>query len=488
MGLSNACRARIAAGALFLLILLLLPTSAAQLPIPLEEQGIRLAVICTDGFLEPDYLQQDSVTCIIQDFSRDAAGAPGSRPAGALHPVSVFTRPSAGFEDVGGWQILVSEPNFAMRGGESRTIEVRAVATPGIDRDEYDFELVVAYSSQTGYNNTTILPMVAQVNPYGFALTSWTSSSSQQAGQDEVVTYTLALTNDGVYPDSYQIGVTTDDEFRVAAPPDIYIPAKETRNITINVLTPRGKLYEIGKNAPVLVKITSMGVGDVPGSGIYSASATLQVRGAYVPIYWIPLTLIGLVSTGVVIRAGAERGARRSNERGTPRPVAVTPRQAVLLDELKRSDREKYKEKQQALDVVYKERVADFRGHRKERLAADREEARQASVEFVAQKKARKAQAVDDKRARIAAKRAAKIEARDLKKREKVVAKARKKLVKAQKKQAKIDARAAKKQAKIDAKQAAVDAKTAAAAARAQAKADKAAAKAAKKAEKEQPK
>lgn len=493
--LSSARRARIAAGALILLALFL-PTSSAQTPaIPGQEAALHLAIICEDSFLEPDYTQMDVASCIIQDFARDSIGAPGSATTGpSIHTVALTTRPAPGFENVTGWQILVSDPNFAMRGGESRRIDVRAVATPSINRDEYHFELVAEYRAQTGYNETVSVPFVAQVNPYGFATTNWVTSPVKQAGQDEVVIYELAIENAGVYPDMYQLTITMDSAFRVSTLPNLYVDAGETRSVNISILTPKGKVYEIGRSAPIVVKITSLGVGDVPGTGVYSAAATLKVQGAHVPVYWFPLTLVGLVSATIVAKAGSQKQSQRARERGTPRAVAVTPRQAVLLAELKRSDRDSYRAKKTALDVVYKERVADYRGHKKERIDADRKEAREAKIEFAAQKKARKAQEIEDKRARVVARRAEKVEAADLKKREKVLAKARKKLAKAQRKQGKLDAKAAKKQAKLDAKsakvaakQALADAKIAKANERAQAKADKAAAKTAKPSEKRPP-
>lgn len=489
MDLSAPCRARIAAGAL-LLSILALPTVSAQIP-PLnpEDEALEIAILCEDGFVEPNFLSRDSVDCDIRDFSRDSAALPGATPMGAtIHTVALSTRPAAGFENETGWYITLSQNQVAMRGGESRTIQVHVDPTAQITTDEFHFELVAEFRAQTGYNKTVAFPMVAQVNPYGQMVLSWASPQAKKAGQDEVVLYELAITNNGVYPDSYVIEVTTDPSLRVSAPPDAYVPAGETKVVIISVLTPRGKLYELGFQTPLIVKVTSIGIGEVPGTGVYSAAATLQVRGVYVPVYWIPLLLIGAISTAFLVRGSAEKSSLRRMERGAPRAVELTPRQAVLLAELKRTERSTYKEKRASLDLVYKERVADYRAHRRERLATDRAEARQAKLEFAQQKKARRARRAEEKRAKIEQKHAARIEAREIKKREKLLAKARKKLEKAQKKQAKIDAKLAKKQAKADAKLAAKEAKIAAANAKAEAKAAKAAAKAAKKAEKDRTK
>lgn len=486
MGLSSACRARIVAGPLLLTILALPAASAQALPVSPEDEALEIAILCESAFFEPNYLERDSITCLIRDFSRDSVALPGAPPLGpSIHNVALSVRPAPGHENETGWQVILDQYVLGLRGGQEWPIQVHVTPTPAITTDEYHFELVAEFRAQTGYNRTVVMPMVAQVNPYGQAVLSWGSGQSQKAGQDDVVVYELVIANDGVYPDTYVIDITTHPSLRVSAPPDAYVPAGESRTVYISVLTPRGKLYELGFTTPLLVKVTSVGVGDIPGTGVYSAAATLQVRGAYVPVYWIPLLVVGLVSASLLSVEGVRRAELRREERGRPRPVEVSPRQAVLLAELKRQDRAAYKEKRAALDAVYKERLADYRAHRRERLAADRAEARQARLEFAQQKKARRAQRALDKRARAEARRAERIEAREVKKREKLLAKAKKKLAKAQKKQAKIDAKLAAKQAKIDAKLAKKEAQRAAAAAKAEAKAAKAAAKAAKRSENE---
>jgi len=183
------------------------------------------------------------------------------------------------------------------------------------------------------------------------------------------------------------------------------------------------------------------------------------------------------VSAGVVARGSRESRDLRRLEKGRPRPVGLTPRQEVLLAEMRRADPDAYKAKRRSLDVVYKERLTDFREHRKERSDADRVEAQQAKLEFIAQKKTRKAHRKEDMRARKFAKAEARVAAKAQRKADrkeaKLLAKKEKALGKKRAKLDKLQAKADKKQAKIDTK-----------AAKAQTKADKVAAREAKKAEK----
>lgn len=464
MGLSTPAATRIAAGGLLSLLLLLSFSSpaSAQLPPEVASQALHLGITCNGPtLLEPDYAGQAEVTCTLRDYSRDSVFLPdstsGTSPTG--HQVVVTTRPVNESIEAKGWQTEPKGLPFFMVGGDAKEFIVRAKTTPIIDTQDYHFELVVDYTHQSGYNRTFIVPFTAEVNRYDFALLSWAGPLSQKAGQDDVVTYTLAITNTGVYPDSYRFTVTSAlTDVYVSQPPNLFVPPGETRTTNITVLTPHGKIYEIGRTGALSIKVNSM-----TGSGAYSATAVLQIRGAYVPTYWIPLLLVGLVSASVVVRGSREKAQARALERGRPRRVEITPRQTVLLAELRRTDPEAYREKKRSLDSVYKERLTDYRAHRKERLAADREEARQARAEFQAAKKARRAKRAEEKRAaklrRAEEKRAAKIarkeakrEAKLVKKKEKVLGKKRAKLEKERAKAEAREAKAAAKQAKLDAK------------------------------------
>lgn len=465
-----------AAGALLLLILLT-PTSAAQLPPEVAGGALFISVECPDTMLEPAYAGQDEVMCRVRDLSRDSVYLPDatSGTGATPHQIMLTARPRAGFENVTGYQVIVTRPIIDLYGGDVVDFGVNVKTTPLVNAQDYPFELVAEYThSSAGYNQTIVVPFSAQVAPYDFALLSWAGNQAQRAGQDEVVIYSVLVQNTGVYPDSYRFSVKGAADLFITTPSDVYVPAGESRVVNFSVLTPRGKLYELGRSEAISVKVNSMGFDGSGGTGVYSTTAVLQIRGVYIPVYWIPLLLVGLVSMGVVVRGARESREHHRLERGSPREVELTPRQAVLLAELRRTDPAAYREKRKALLTVYRERQQDYRAHRKERLAADREEARQARVEFLAQKKARKAQRIEERKQQKLAAIAAKREAKLLAKKEKVLAKARKKLEKAQKKQAKIDAKVAAKQAKLDAKQAKKDAAAAK-------KAEKEAKKAAKK-------
>lgn len=471
MGLFVPVAARMATGALLLILFLASPSVAQAPPDPETLLGGVLAinVDCQDTFLQPPYARVDRVTCVVQDISRDSVGVPGERGFGpSPHRVTIEVVARNASSNTTGWQVLVSNPLIQLYGGDIIPFDVIAQATPTINAQDYHFDVVARYAGPGGHNQTVVVPMSAEVDNYDFALVSWVSGTQvQKAGQDDIVTFSIIIENTGVYPDYYRVSAASD-ELQVIAPPTVYVPAGGSSIVNITALTPHGKLYEQGRSAMVNIKVTSG-----TGSGVYTTTGSLQIRGSYIPVYWIPLFLVGAVSAGVLVRGSRESREMRHLEKGRPRPVALTPRQEVLLAEMRKAQPDAYKEKRRSLDVVYKERLADFRDHRKERAAQDREEAKLARAEFLARKKEMKAQRKEQKRAKKAAKKQAKIDAKAAKKEAKLLAKKEKVL---NKKKAKLE----KKQAKADKKQAKIDAK----AAKAQAKLDKAAAREAKKAEK----
>lgn len=460
---------RMAAGAL-LLLTFLLPSVHAQVPgLPADPQSgaFGFAVSCNPSFVEVAYLGSGEFACVVQDVSADSGSAPNGPRTGLTPVPHSVTLELVGMApaDAQGWQLLIGLPFVPTYSGAVVPVPISVKTTPQITVPQVTFNIRANFSGPNGYTATQDFTLTAQVKRYDAAFAE-VMGKIKRAGQDEDVEYTLQITNLGVYPDVYEFAVQSQDPgFQVASPAGVYVPPLSTRNVTIAVMTPNDKVYELGRNTLIFVTVRS-----TTGVGVYSSTGILQMRGPYLPPHWVPLFVVGLVSAIIVTRGTRERAELRRLEKGRPRRVEPTPRQAILLAELKRKDPEAYKARKAALDAVYAQRREAYLAAYKERKAADREEARQAKAEYKAARKRRK---VEEKARRTQEKREAKerkiLERKEDKlrrKKEKELAKKRKEL---QKRQAKLD----KKQAKVDAKQAKADAK-------AQAKVDKAAAKQAK--------
>lgn len=467
MALPPSLASRLLAGA-GVLFLFAVPLSAAQLPSQQGAQGavVSFALVCPQAFFEVNYLGTVTSTCQFYDLSRDsvyqAPGAPGAGASQHTTLISVSPRAQHGFV------VTLGRTFIASYGGDIVNVQVTVQTTPLIDAQDVRFDVLANYTGPGGATLNQTVHMAAQVNPYDIGHIE-TLGRVQKAGQFETVRYTLQVTNDGVFPDVYQFRGKAPDGFQMSVPPSVYVPPHESRNATFSILTPHDKLYELGRSVAFEFKAIS-----TRGSAVYTEVGILSVSGAYVPMYWIPLTLVGVISAVIVTRKARERGEMRRLEQGRPRRVGLSPRQLVLLEELKRSDPEAYKARKAQLEAVYAARRASYKEVHGEQVRNDREERKQARIEFKAQKKrraeeARQARALQ-KAQRKAAKAQAKADAAEGRSKEKALAKKRQQLEKAR-----------AKQAKVDAKQAAADAKAEAKAQREAAKQAKAEAKAARK-------
>lgn len=459
--------------ALGLLLALLLPFAAAQAPPVAPPQFVGFAVVCPQQMIEVDYRGVKQTTCFLHDLTRDSGAVEGL-------PTKVSTLPHTTtlaldrIEPNGtvGWQVQLSHNFVPTMGGDVVPITFSFLTTPQINEDQIRAIVNATYvHPQTGQRLNQTLVFDARVNRYDIAHVR-TLTPPARAGQFDIVRYQVAVSNDGVFPDVYRIEVVGPRDFKVSQPPNLYVPPLETRVVNISILTPQGKLYELGRPVTFDFKVRS-----TYGTGSYSSVGLLRVSGPYVPSYWIPLTLVALVSLVVTTRATRERIERRRLERGRPRRVAVTPKQAVLLAELKRSDPDAYAQRKAQLDAVYAGRRARYRDAYREQQARDREERKLARAEFIEKKKQRKldrkAEKLRLKAEAKAAKKQAKLGRKETKLKEKELKKKTKLLGKARAKQAKLDAKQAKRDAKAQAKADKLAAKEAKAAAKAAKKAAK---------------
>lgn len=471
-----------------------LPLAAAQDPpaVPelptleeLEESQLGVALSSENGYARVPYNGNAATRITVHDMSQDAGRGGASGGAGfdaKPHYIDlrVLNREEV---DAAGWQVQIGTTALQMFGGKSEDVDINFVTTPQINQRVITAIVIAEFlDGQTGYRTNATINLTGEVMPYSLSNVRMLSFP-RTVGQFEVHTFDVLVTNDAMYPDEFTVDARMDKEgFVVIAPESVYIPAKESRTVTINVRTPYGTLYEWGNNANLKVDVSST------RGGTQSVVGIIKVEGFYISSYWTPLLLVGAVSLGVVIRDRNQRAELRKLEKGRPRRVQPTPRQTVLLAELKRTDPETFKEKKARMDTLYKARRETYRDEHKRIVESDRAERKQARIEYAAAMARKKAEKKEQRRLaaieRKGAKARAKVEKKEAKRQAKVDAKERKRLQKVVGKKRKKLEKVRQKQAKLDAKQAKLDAKAAAKAERLAAKAAKAEARAAKKAAK----
>ena len=463
--------ARLAAAGLLLVVLV--PHAQAQVPTQESLQGsyASFALVCAQTLVEVDYQGTAQVPCTLYDLTHDYGGGFGTPPVGSLQHYTTITLGNKFPTGAQGWNVILGAAFIPTYGGDVVSFPITVQTTPQINSQELDFEVLANYTGPNGEKLNQTIVFHAEVNQYDLAYVE-TVGVQKKSGQDEVVRYTVRVQNLGVYPDVYQVRVNAPASYRVSTPPNVYVPPGESRNVTISLLTPKGKLYELGRSEAFIFTVSS-----TRGTGVYSSVGLLKLSGPYLPTYWIPLLAVALVAGAITTTKARERAEIRRLESGRPRRVPLTPRQSVLLADLQRTDPDAYKQRKAQLAAVYAARRQEYREHRKEQLRRDREERKLAKAEYAAATKRRAQERAEQKRA-----------AKEARKEAILAAKADKKEMRAKggelRKKQKLLEKARKKQAKVDAKQAKLDAKAAKKAAKAQAKADKAAAKEAKRAAK----
>lgn len=438
MAASLAPALRMAAGAALLLVLLS-PLAAAQVPDLTPPQPLAFSVVCREGHLEMNWLAAGQARCEVQDLSTDSTGAvtPGSSQGAQCHTVE-FLPPTIDPPDAKGWVMDLPSP-LCLFGNERRAFDVNVKNTPQVTSQQVTFNLTAVFTGPDGQKINGTVPIVAEVNRYDNVVVSL-ARVSKEADQDEVVRYEVLVTNLGLYPDVFTFKASSEDDIQVTAPPALYVPPGETRSANVSVLTPHSKLVELGRSTTIPIQVIS-----TEGSFRYTTTGVLKIQGAYVPSFWPPLLALMAVSGAVLARDQRQRAQMRRLERGLPRRVEPTPRQAALLKDLRRRDPDAWKERQTKMQAIYAARRSRYKDERKVVVARDREEAKAARAEYKAAVLKRKEERSRDRARRQAERKAAKAQARLDRK--------------AAKAQGKVDRKAAKRQAKTDKRAAKADAK-----------------------------
>lgn len=426
------------------------------------------------------YLGQARIAFRLDDLSRDSLFQPGTplaQPGSFEYDAISVTlewqtpdgRPPAG------WAAFAPASSAYLYGGDFIEGDL-VVSNGGAIRDQI-VKLRVNATYTNPRDGTTLTDdetLTLQVEPYyqGFIFVKEYPPKSEY-GQFETIRVPVEVRNTGIYPDTFDFETIAPEGFQVHVDPRVYVEPLSSRVVNLTIVTPHGKLYEPGRPGTIFVNAHSINDPEIT----YTAVVPIQIRGAYVPVYWIPLFLLSLVSTASLVSRRLERAEMARLEKGRPRYPSPSAKQSVLLAELKRRDPEAYKARKAQLDAIYKARVAEYRERRKDEVTAERLEMRVARAELSRDRKARRERRKAEKREAAQRAKAERAERKEQRKRAKVLGKQKAKLAK---KRAKLDA----KQAKRDAKQAKKDAKAAAKQAKVDAARAKRAAKEAKKAEK----
>ncbi len=460
------------------------PPAAAQSPAPFQGAYKSFVLNVNTTYVRLPFLTTAYIAVEIEDISRDSTRQPGveASPAG-MDPLQIQVNWTLVRGRPNGWGIGLSLPGTISSYGGQTFDGTLSIAAGGAIKDPIIGVKITA--AATLRDGTTIVEdetVIAQVEPFYRMLARVTEYPPGIVDQWQTLSVPIAVDNVGLYMDAYRLNATMPEGWLVTIPPMVYVPPGESRIVNLTVTTPKGPIYEFGNPRVIMVNAQSIGNPAVT----YQTPVGFFVQGWYFGTHLFVVGSLILLCVGLLVTRSAENRRLRVLEKGRPRPLALTPRQRVLLLALKQRDPDAYQARAQQLRDVYRSRRQAYRARRRDEARAERREMKAARADLKADRARRKD---EDARARAAM--------RDLQRREAVVrrelrrkqaalekdrrkldAQRRKVLVKEEKRRAK----EAKRLGKVLAKKRKALGKERAKAATRAAKAEKVAAKAAKKA------
>lgn len=456
------------------LLVVLAPPAAAQVPplpappapAPLHPpSGSEMKQISLDAdttFVDVPYQAQGIVKIIVRDLSRDSAqgqpGVPFPAPLALEFDQILVSAEFEGGPKIG-WGLGLGITSPSLRGGESAEGNLIVQTVGRLEQQIVRIHVNATLHLRNGSKLVEGEVITARVLPYYRGVLQVLEASAT-AGQFETLTFPVEVTNPSVYPDTYVLNVTAPPGYLAHVTPKVYVPPGEIRYVNLTVVTPKDKLYDFGTPASLVVRMRSE---NDPTN--YESYASIYVRGPYVPKAWLPLVGLVIVSGALLMNRWADEREARALEKGKPRRPRPTPRQEVLLKELKRRDPAAYRERVAQLAAIYAARRQAYREHRRENLALERAERGAARAETRAERRRRREEARAERerlRARAVEERA---ERKEERKRDRILAEERRRLEKERAKllakRGKLQAKEAKRRAKEEAERAKREAKEA---------------------------
>lgn len=373
-----------------------------------------------------------------------------------------------------GWSATITNNTIFSAPGSSYMATLIVTALYAAEINYVRVEINGTLTSSDGRRVTDDATVTAQLLPFyaGRAFVQY-EEGPVTASQEELVVYPVVIENQATYPDWFTIHLNATPGWRASMPERVYVPPLSSRVVNLTIYTPRTAFYEWGTLGIVSIEIRSQ---SDPGFR-YTTAALVNLKGFHVPGYWIPVALFAVVAAGALVDKSIEKRREAVAREGRPRRPQPTPRQAVLLKELKKRDPAAYKEKMAALAAVWKARREAYRSQVKQRRAEERRLAREQRAAARAEKKRRKQQRKLDAQREAALEKERHARLKDLAAKQAVVDKLRRK---EEKKQAKLDRQRKKELAKVAKAKGKELEKARKAAAKQQAAAERAARKAAK--------
>lgn len=353
--------------ALGLLLLALLPPASAQSPSilppgPYQERLVLVSVNADPDTQEVDRLNQVRYDLTIDDMSVDAQQ--GSSVIFHNIDLTVQKNESA----YPGWNAFLGQTFFSPSYGGNRWQTFLVVQAPATIKSQFMKVVVTAtLSSTTGQVVTDSTEVATRVRPFTIADVDL-RAAPREAGPFEQVQFPVTISNAGLYPDTFLISATAPEHWYTSVQPKLTLFPGETREVTVDVITPSTRVFVPQETGIILVQVRST----LDPNLVYERAAVVNLQGFFFPEYWAPLLVLGAVLVGAVAKRTAEGGRRSAKEQGQPVPPRFTPAQQVMLADLKRRDPQRYQALVGKQRALHRARLHAFTALRGRRLEVER--------------------------------------------------------------------------------------------------------------------
>lgn len=311
----------------------LAPLSSAQLPEPLEGSRanlLRVSVDVTPASQEVPRLGQARYDVTVRDLSGDE---PGKQAVAHFVYLDLFVNETVSE----GWVAFLGSSYFVMRSGETTTSFVVVQAPATVKSVYFRANIVARLESSAGSRVSDNTEVVARVLPFSF-ITADIAVAPPTVGPFEDVTFPITIENVGLYPDTVLLEATGPEGWFVSTQPRLTLWPGEKRDVGVHVVTPATRVFVPTETGIITVKARS-----ISDPTIYERNTVITLQGFFLPDYWFPILVLGAVLGVAVGKRASDARRRTAKEQGQPERAELTPAQALLLADLKKSDPQRWR-------------------------------------------------------------------------------------------------------------------------------------------------
>jgi len=185
---------------------------------------------------------------------------------------------------------------------------------------------------------------------------------TKNAPPRSIVSFPIEVTNKGEYRNTYQFNVTGQlGTYGLLSQQSLTLDAGETRTVDLQVMTPE-VFYDVGTPRKVDISIYPLGNPD----GKFDVSVIVMTEGLYIsPLISFTIGIIIVLALLIYFFLFYLRAKRERDVYGKPNKPWTIPEERTHLAELKRDDKDAYKQERLMMEDEYKSALLWYDDYRR---------------------------------------------------------------------------------------------------------------------------